>query len=156
MPYHSLLSHSYMETQTHTLNLPCLSIQRMSYNPNTLEPLEKNSFRMAWNKKLNRLTGHKAQSNQSQHTLTVTWSYADETTFPVNPAAGLWAASMAATDTDLYVEAVDTETPETPLILKCQAKACSHRNNASSVNNNTIVVAWALAKAMHIIASTVR
>ncbi len=77
-------------------------------------------------------------------------------TFPVNPAAGLWAASMAATDTDLHVEAVDTEMPETPLILKCQAKACSHRNNASSVNNNTIVVAWALAKAMHIIASTVR
>lgn len=93
---------------------------------------------------------------QSQHTLTVTWSYADETTFPVNPAAGLWAASMAAADTDLHVEAVDTEIPETPLILKCQTKACSHRNNVSSVNNNTIVVAWALAKAMHIIASTVR
>lgn len=43
------------------------------------------------------------------------WSYADETTFPVNPAAGLWAPSTAAADTDLHVEAVNTDMPETTL-----------------------------------------
>lgn len=101
------------------------------------------------------MTGHKAQSNHSTHiNSNVELCRLDD--LSRQPAAGLWAPSMAATDTDLYVEVVNTEMSETPLILKCQVKACSHRNNVSSVNNNTIVVAWALAKAMHIIASTVR